>query len=71
MSSDISGPFYDYLKYISYIQLLSFSYRHFSKYLLLFSAEEEEKSYRFGITLEQNFHFWVNYPFKTSQYMQV
>jgi len=37
----------------------------------LFSAEEEEKSYRFGITLEQNFHFWVNYPFKTSQYMQV
>ncbi len=42
---------------------------HSSEYLPLCSAEQRH-SYRFGTTwgggeLWQNFHFWLNYPFKT------
>jgi len=37
-----------------------FGYRHFSKYLLLSSAEGGN-SYRFGT----NYILWVNYPFKS------
>jgi len=60
----VYGPlWYPYKKYDG-------KYLHSSKYLLL-CASEERHSYRFGSwnnlrvsKLWQDFHFWVNYPFK-------